>query len=106
MVAARWLVDHFSLQTVKVIAVFFEITDDETVDETHHALDQKFHGSIVRRQLLTPLTVCPGLRDVTQEDHRIFRILDFTTHDDVTHPAFLAIQDDTAFLTQLRLESL
>ena len=106
MVGSGRRIDPFTLQVIELIAVIFQIADDEAVQQAHHALDQQLHGCVVRSHLHPLCRLCFGLCDVPQKDHRIVRVPDLTAHDHIADPSFLPIQNDAALLTQLRLKPL
>ena len=106
MVGPGRRIDPFTLQVIELIAVIFQIADDEAVQQAHHALDQQLHGCVGRGHLHPPRRLGFALCDVPQKDHRIVRVPDLAAHDHVADPPLFAVQEDAAFLAQLGLKPL
>ena len=72
MIKSQRFIYHLSIQIVEFISVIFQITDNKAVNQTHYALDQLLHGSIIRYHLQMPCALYLCLCDITQKDHGIF----------------------------------
>ena len=72
MIKSQRFIYHLSIQIVEFISVIFQITDNKAVNQTHYALDQLLHGSIICCHLQMPCALYLCLCDITQKDHGIF----------------------------------
>ena len=61
MIKSQRFIYHLSIQIIEFISVIFQITDNKAVNQTHYALDQLLHGSIIRCHLQMPCALLTSI---------------------------------------------
>ena len=90
-----WL---FSVQTIKLISIIFQIAHSKTIDQTHCSLKKQIHRIILTCQLQYVFHFFSGFCNIPDKNHCITgTVIFFSSHKDVANPTFLTFYPYSAF---------